>query len=195
MSVGGARPARAIAFRPLARGDFPLLARWLSDPVVHRWWHHETSPEAVERDFGPMVDGADPTRAYVALLGGEGTEGQPLGLVQLGRLAELPAWEEELSSLLAPPPGAASIDYLVGEAALRGIGLGTAMIAAFVERVWTTAPDVACLLVPVVAANRASWRALERVGFRTVARGPLEPDNPLDAGDPTHVVLRLDRPA
>jgi aminoglycoside 6'-N-acetyltransferase len=45
----------------------------------------------------------------------------------------------------------------------------------------------------VVAANTASWRALEKAGFRRVASGDLPPDNPVD--DPLHHVLRIDRPA
>lgn len=182
-----------IRFRPLAREDFPLLATWLADPVVHRWWCHETTPEALERDFGPGIDGRDPSEDSIALLGPPGAE-EPLGLVQFGRYAAFPEYQTELATLLAVPAGAASIDYLVGAERHRGAGLGTAMIAAFVEQVWREAPDVTCLLVPVVARNRPSWRALERVGFRTVARGPLEPDNPLDEDDPVHLVMRLDRP-
>jgi aminoglycoside 6'-N-acetyltransferase len=46
--------------------------------------------------------------------------------------------------------------------------------------------------VSVVAANVASWRALEKAGFRRVAAGELEPDNPVD--DPQHYMLRIDRP-
>jgi aminoglycoside 6'-N-acetyltransferase len=67
------------------------------------------------------------------------------------------------------------------------------MIAAFVERLWATEPGVTHLLVPVNAGNVASWRALEKAGFRKVARGEMEPDAPGD--DRMHVVLRIDRPA
>ena len=48
-------------FRPLERTDFDLLAAWLAEPLVARWWNHETSPEALERDFGPTIDGNDAT--------------------------------------------------------------------------------------------------------------------------------------
>jgi aminoglycoside 6'-N-acetyltransferase len=44
----------------------------------------------------------------------------------------------------------------------------------------------------VSAANRASWRALERAGFRRFAEGDLQPDNPLDSLE--HYVYRLHRP-
>jgi aminoglycoside 6'-N-acetyltransferase len=53
-------------------------------------------------------------------------------------------------------------------------------------------PDAPAVIVPVVVGNTASWRMLERVGFRRVAQGPLTPDNPID--EPEHYVYRFDRP-
>jgi aminoglycoside 6'-N-acetyltransferase len=61
-----------------------------------------------------------------------------------------------------------------------------------VERTWDDHPDAGCIIVPVVAANRASWRALEKAGLRRVATGELTPDNPVD--DRLHHVYRVDRP-
>ena len=52
-------------------------------------------------------------------------------------------------------------------------------------------PEATEILVPVVAANRASWRALEKAGFAIVASGDIPPDNPVD--DPRHHVLRRTR--
>ena len=91
------------------------------------------------------------------------------------------------------PEGAVSIDYFIGEPTLVGRGLGAAMIRAFVERIWATNADASCVIVPVNSANIASWRALQSAGFRLVARGELEPDNPIDDRD--HELLRIDRPA
>ena len=41
--------------RPLQRSRFALLARWLAEPLVARWWNHKTSAAAIEREFGPSV--------------------------------------------------------------------------------------------------------------------------------------------
>lgn len=174
-------PPERIAFRPLTRADFPLLARWLAEPLVARWWAHETSAEAVERDFGPAVDGREATEMFVALLGE-----RPFGLIQRYPVAAYPEYLEELARIVDVPRGAISIDYLIGEPDLRGRGLGTAMIAAFVAA--SPGGDV---IVPVAIGNRASWRALERAGFERVAEGELEPDNPIDPRD--HYILRLRR--
>ena len=175
------------AFRRVTRDDFPLLAHWLTQPHVHRWWFHESSPEAVERDFGPGVDGREPGEDLIAL-----RDGDPLGLVQRARWGDYPEDLEEIAPVLAVPPDAVELDYLIGELGDTGRGLGPAVIRAAVADTWTVYPAAPCIVVPVVAANRPSWRALEHAGFHRVAEGDLEPENPVD--DPWHVVYRLDRP-
>jgi aminoglycoside 6'-N-acetyltransferase len=66
------------------------------------------------------------------------------------------------------------------------------MIAGFAEQVWEVNRAATCIIVPVNAANEASWRALVGAGFGIIAQGELEPDNPIDG--PLHLILRLDRP-
>ncbi len=176
-----------IDFRPMARADLPLLQRWLREPLVARWWHHDTSDAAVERDFGPALDGTDPTALRVVQL-----DGRDVGLVQRYRLDAYPEYVAELAPLLDVPPGALSIDYLLGEPDVRGRGVGAAVVAAAAEEAWRAHPDAPCLVVPVALGNEASWRALRRAGFRLAATGPMVPDNPVDP--PDHVVHVLDRP-
>jgi aminoglycoside 6'-N-acetyltransferase len=180
--------AEPIAFRPLRRDDFGRLATWLAEPLVARWWNHDASPEAIERDFGTSVDGGDATEMFVAML-----DGEPLGLIQRYPIAAYPEYVEELTRVCAIPPGSLSIDYLIGEPDARGRGVGAAMIGAFVAESWGAHPAARDVVVPVAAGNRASWRALERAGFTRIAEGPLEPDNPVDP--PDHVVYRIARPA
>ena len=67
------------------------------------------------------------------------------------------------------------------------------MVDAAVVGGWSVYPDAAHVLVPVALGNTASWRLLERVGFRRVAVGELEPDNPVDPRD--HVVMLRERPS
>jgi aminoglycoside 6'-N-acetyltransferase len=159
----------------------------LAEPHVARWWAHEFSAAAVERDFEPSADGAEPNQDHLVLL-----DGKAVGLIQFSRYADYPEYLDELEPLVEVPDQAVSIDYLIGELSLTGRGIGTAMIAAFVEQIWRVDPAASCVIVPVCSANEASWRALRSAGFRLVARGELEPDNPVD--DRLHEVLRLDRP-
>jgi aminoglycoside 6'-N-acetyltransferase len=85
-----------------------------------------------------------------------------------------------------------SIDYLIGEPEYRGHGLGAAMVAAFVAESWASYPEASAVVVAMHQHNPASWRAVERAGFRRIAEGELTPDNPVDNRD--HYLYQLERP-
>jgi aminoglycoside 6'-N-acetyltransferase len=178
----------ALNFRRLARADFALLGAWLAQPHVARWWNHDPSPPSVEADFGPSVDSTDPAEAFIA-----SARGRPVGLIQRYTFADNPGYIAELAPLIAVPGAALSIDYFIGEPDALRRGVGSAMIRAAVASIWRNYPSAPMVVVPVVAANTASWRVLERAGFRRVAEGPLAPDNPVD--DWAHFVYRIERPA
>jgi len=174
-------------FQRLTRNDFPMLAGWLAEPHVARWWNHEYSSEALERDFSAVIDGLENAEDYIASL-----DGEPVGVMQYCRFVDYPTDVAEMADVYPVGADTGSIDYLLGDPDRVGRGLGTVMIRSFVERVWSHDPTVTHLVVPVNSTNEASWRALLSAGFTLVARGNLEPDNPID--DPLHEVLRIDRP-
>jgi RimJ/RimL family protein N-acetyltransferase len=150
-----------IGFRPLADTDLELLYRWLNDPGVVRWWEgDDVSWDAVVRDYRPTS--TEPTEHWIATL-----DLEPVGWIQCYAAADY-ADEDEVRHWwdLGIDRNAAGIDYLVGDPALRGRGLGTSMIRAFVADVvfgrhpcWTQAT------ASPLAANAASIRALEKAGF------------------------------
>src|SRR5918998_1496641 len=173
--VGSSVGDSVLTWRPLAADDLPMLAEWLREPQVGRWWNHDSSPQGVERDFGPSVRGEEPGEDLVVLL-----EGRPVGLLQRSVIADYPEELDEFATLVEVPEGAVELDYLIGEPNLRGRGLGARMIAAAVADTWQTRPGVSAVLVSVVAANVASWRALEKAGLTRIAEGLMIPDNPAD---------------
>ncbi|WP_371525548.1 acetyltransferase [Streptomyces sp. NBC_01283] len=177
-----------ISWRRLDETDFPLLRQWLRQPHVARWWHHETSPEAVARDFGPAARGEEPSEDLLILL-----DGEPFGLVQRYRFADYAEDLSELAHQAEIPQEAMSVDYLIGDPKRIGQGLGTRMIQEVVRATWADHPDATAVLVPVHVGNRASWRILEKAGLLRVADVSLEPDNPID--DRAHYLYRIDRPA
>ncbi|MFE8972116.1 GNAT family N-acetyltransferase [Streptomyces cyaneofuscatus] len=119
-------------------------------------------------------------------------DGTPVGLLQRCRLADYPEYLVEVATLVEVPSGAMTMDYLIGEPQLIGRGIGPRMIRSALQAIWDEHPDAPCVLVPVSAANRASWRALEKAGMVRVAEGELEPDNPVDGR--AHYLYRVDRP-
>lgn len=172
-------------FRRVTRADYPLLAAWLAQPEVYRWWQYASTPDAVEHLFGPTIDGKEPNEDWLGLV-----DGQPQGLVQRSLVAAYAENLRDFARLGEVPDGAVTFDYLIG--GNRGRGYGTGMLSAFAARTWTDHPGTPAILVTVVAANARSWRALQRVGFAIVGVGDAEPENACD--DPKHYLLRLDRP-
>ncbi len=162
-----------LAFTPLSRDDFPLLAEWLALPHVRAWWlDPDPTLAAVEEHYGPAVDGADPTRVYLIEL-----DGEPIGLIQCYLHADEPEWDEAVGV-----PGAAGIDYLIGPVRHRGRGVGSAAIRAFGALVLDWYPQAAGVVAVPLAANRASCRALEKAGFRHLESREIATDDPSDAG-------------
>jgi aminoglycoside 6'-N-acetyltransferase len=176
-----------LSWRPLTEADLPLLGGWLADDQVRRWWNHDPDPEAVERDFSASVRGEEPGEDLVMCV-----DGRPFGLMQRSPIAAYPEDLAEFSALVEVPDGAVELDYLIGSPSMRGRGLGARMISAVVQDTWRAYPATPAVLVAVVAANTASWRALEAAGLRRIREGAMTPDNPID--DPLHYVYRIDRP-
>ncbi|MBD0741401.1 GNAT family N-acetyltransferase [Streptomyces sp. CBMA152] len=176
-----------ITWRRVAEGDLGLLQEWLAQPHVARWWHHETSAEAVARDFGPTLRGEEPSEDLLVML-----DGTPVALVQRCRFADYPDYYTEMAAQTDLPATAVTLDYLIGDPARVGQGLGPRIITAVVTATWTDYPDAVAVVIAIHATNRASWRALEKAGFRRTGTADLAPDNPVD--DRIHYVYRIDRP-
>lgn len=157
-----------LAFRRLTDDDLPLLHRWLNEPGVVRWWEgDDVSWEAVQRDYGSAS--TDPAEYWLAL-----RDGEPVGWIQCYLAADYAGEDEpEAWWRLGVERTAAGIDYLIGDPTDRGSGLGSAMIRAFVDDVVLPLhPTWSSVCASPVAANVASWRALEKAGF--VHRGDFD---------------------
>lgn len=139
-----------------------MLHTWLNEPGVVAWWEgDDVSWDAVVRDYDPSPP--DATEHWIALL-----DGRAIGWLQCYPAADEPD-ETDAWFALGIDRTAAGIDYLIGDPADRGRGLGSTMIRAFVrEVVFGLHPDWSQVCAGPFAANEASWRALEKAGFRFV---------------------------
>ncbi|MDP8970567.1 MAG: acetyltransferase [Actinomycetota bacterium] len=149
------------SFRRLADDDLPLLHRWLNEPGVVRWWEgDDVSWEAVVRDYGSAS--TEPTEHWIASF-----DDRPVGWIQCYATADC-AGEHEVQQwwALGVDRTAAGIDYVIGDPRDRGRGLGSAMIRSFVvDVVFRLNPGWSQVCASPLAANIASWRALEKAGF------------------------------
>ncbi|HVT21784.1 MAG TPA: GNAT family N-acetyltransferase [Mycobacteriales bacterium] len=174
-------------FRPLDRDDLPLLFEWLCRPHVAAWWREVPADlAAVEAEYGPCFEGEDPTELFVVTSGG-----RDVGMIQRYLIRDEPDWWPAFDGIV-DVSNAAGIDYLIGELDAVGKGVGSAMIAAFVPMVFHWRP-VDSIVVTVQQANAASWRVLEKSGFRRIWSGVLDSPDPSDEG-PEHVYV-LEPPA
>jgi aminoglycoside 6'-N-acetyltransferase len=145
-----------ITFRPLAKDDFEMFARWLAKPHVQRWWREPATIEHVAKDYGACTDGDFKTRVYVVQ-----ADATPIGIIQVFRLADYPDEDRHY-----PFRGAVSIDYLIGEEAYVGRGVGTQMIREFVDTVVRELyPDSTGVATGAELDNAASLGALRKAGF------------------------------
>jgi aminoglycoside 6'-N-acetyltransferase len=152
--------AALISFRPLTRGDFPLMLRWHNTPHVREWWQLDPhTAEEVEAKYGPRVDLPSLTRGYIMLY-----DGQPVGFIQEYLIRDYP----EYASAIQVDDDAAGVDLFIGEAAYVHKGLGPLLLRAFVRDVIFARPDVGCCVIGPAEGNALAIRSYEKAGFRYV---------------------------
>ena len=162
-----------IEFPPLRSDDLQLVRDWLERDHVRRWWR-----DPIDEAIAKRLDGieGDRTEQYLIVV-----DGRPIGMIQTYLVADSPEWEQ----IVGAEPGLAGVDLLIGEEEATGRGLGPQLLEAFVrEIVFARAGTNACVAT-VEEANRRSWRAFEKAGFRHV-RDVIEDGLP-------HRLMRLDR--
>jgi len=172
-----------IRFRPLDREDFVMLSAWLASAHVAAWWRDPSDLETIESEYGPAIDGKDPTEVFVVERYGE-----PIGLIQRYLVSDNPTYGHALEPA-ATPGDAAGIDYLIGDEHLLGKGIGSEMIDLFCEETFARYRDCSVLTVAVQQVNRRSWRALEKAGFVRRWAGMFDSGHPSDEG-PSFVYVR-----
>jgi aminoglycoside 6'-N-acetyltransferase len=164
-----------IEFEALRKQDLPLVRTWLGREHVRRWWRDPIEDSLAE--YGQAIDGLDRTDHYLIVV-----DGRSIGLIQTYLAANHPDWEQ----IVQVGEGVAGVDLLIGEDELAGRGLGPRILETFVNDVLFARAGTHACIATVEEANRRSWRAFEKAGFRRVR--DVEED-----GRP-HRLMRLDRP-
>ncbi|MGJ7603837.1 GNAT family N-acetyltransferase [Variovorax sp. LT1R20] len=144
-----------LTFRPMLASDLPLLREWLGRPHVAEWWGAAPSQVEVDADYAPMLSPASTERAYIALL-----DGAPIGYIQSYVVMGSGNgwWEDERD------PGARGIDQFLAHPDQLNRGLGSAMVRAFVDRLFED-PAVTKVQTDPSPTNRRAIRSYLRAGF------------------------------
>ena len=142
-------------FRPVMRGDLPLLRRWRARPHVVEYWGAADAEDAEET----LAD------ARVAMWIVEHS-GRPFAYAQDYSPHD---WPDHPFAHL--PPGARGIDQYIGEPDMIGRGHGSAFVRAHCDRLFAAgAPAIGTDPHP---DNARAIRAYEKAGF-ALASEPLD---------------------
>ena len=165
---------RRIAFPRLTDADLPRVEAWLRRDHVARWWRDDIGDSIAE--YRRAIEGREPTDHFVIEV-----DGRPIGMIQTYLVSDYPKWEQ----VVQVGAGVAGVDLMIGEVDLIGQGLGPAVLVQFARDVVFARPGTDAAVATVEEANRRSWRAFEKAGFRYVRDVEEE-------GIP-HRLMRLDR--
>src|SRR5471032_3012176 len=106
--------------------DLPMLADWLREEHVQRWWKDPNAADDAEAHYLPRILGLVPTEMFVIVW-----DDRDIGMIQRYRLDEHPDWERSLVPSGLRLGIAAGIDYAIGVPEFVGRGIGSTAIAAF----------------------------------------------------------------
>jgi len=156
--------------------DLRLVRGWLHQPHVARWFLTACTIEDEIDELRHGVLGEEPTQVMLVLDGD-----RPVGWCQWYLCRDYP----DHAVGVGADDDDVGIDYAIGEPALVGQGVGTALIGALVQHIKSQHADAGVIADPE-AANVASRRVLEKNGFQLL-------DERSVASEPTPALMAIYR--
>ncbi|WP_256752538.1 GNAT family N-acetyltransferase [Mesorhizobium sp. Mes31] len=141
-------------FRPVTEKDLPMIAGWLAEPHVAKWWN---DPETEIAEIREHIDSISVEPLIVEL------DGKPIAYLQ----SYDPHLEDE-HPYADQPFGTLGIDLSIGRPELVGIGHGSAIVRQFVEHLFEE--GVPRVIIDPDPTNGRAIRAYEKAGFQAIDR-------------------------
>ncbi|WP_086997515.1 GNAT family N-acetyltransferase [Rhizobium sullae] len=147
-----AKPVSRYRFRDVCREDLPLLAQWLTEPHVARWWGEPAT------ELGSIEEAmtSKETRPMIVEL-----DGRPIGYLQ-----SYDPHLEEGHPYRDQPKATLGIDISIGIPELTGKGHGAAIIRKLASELF--AGGAKRIVIDPDPENVQAIRAYEKAGFRYV---------------------------
>jgi RimJ/RimL family protein N-acetyltransferase len=149
--------------------DLPMVAGWLAEPHVSRWYLAGSSVDREVEDLRQSVTGEQAVHALIVE-----HNGVPIGWCQWYPCHDDPDWAHDIGAA----DGDVGVDYAIGSADHTGRGIGTAIIAELVDTVRAQRPAASIFADPD-ELNIASRRVLEKNRFALTAIKSI-PSEPTD---------------
>lgn len=150
-----------LELRLLGDDDVPLVETWLNKDHVKKWYEIPNMGITIDDWMSEINERNGKFRWLTYLIAT--WQGHPIGLCQYYRCED--SGDEDFGTL--PLEGSYGIDYLIGEEAYLGKGLGKGIITLLVNRVFSF-PDALRVTADIDVANKASERSLLSCGFALV---------------------------
>jgi AacA4 family aminoglycoside N(6')-acetyltransferase len=159
-----------VTLRLMTEHDLPMLHDWLNRPHIVEWWGGEEERPTLEdvlKHYLPSVLAEESVTPYIAMLAEE-----PIGYAQsYVALGSGDGWWEDETD-----PGVRGIDQSLANPAQLGKGLGTQLVRALVERLFSD-PTVKKIQTDPAPNNQRAIRCYEKAGF-VQQRVITTPDGP-----------------
>lgn len=148
-----------LRFRRLTHDDLPMMHRWLNDPEIMEWWEgDDVSWAGVLSDYRPDPGGT--LEHWIVEM-----RDRPIGWIQCYDFHQ-ERGDDTTPAGIRVHSRAAGLDFLIGERADRGRGLGSQMLSEFVDQVLFGRHDQwAQAVADPHVDNVASRKALTNAGF------------------------------
>jgi AacA4 family aminoglycoside N(6')-acetyltransferase len=160
----------SVTLRLMTEQDLPVLHDWLNRSHIVEWWGgDEARPTLaeVQEHYLPRVLAAESVTPYIAML-----DQEPIGFAQsYVALGSGDGWWEDETD-----PGVRGIDQSLANPSQLGQGLGTKLVRALVEMLFTDS-TVTKIQTDPSPANLRAIRCYEKAGFVRL-RTITTPDGP-----------------
>jgi AacA4 family aminoglycoside N(6')-acetyltransferase len=159
-----------VTLRLMEERDLPMLHDWLNRPHIVEWWGGEEgrpSLAEVREHYLPSALVKHNVTPYIAMLGDT-----PIGYAQsyIAIGSGDGWWEDETD------PGVRGIDQSLASPELLNKGLGTKLVVALVQRLFSD-PTVTKIQTDPSPRNLRAIRCYEKAGFHQIRR-IVTPDGP-----------------
>ena len=147
-----------VTLRLMTEQDLPMLHEWLNRPHIVEWWGGEEARPTlneVVKHYLPRVLAQESVTPYIAML-----QDEPIGYAQsYVALGSGDGWWEEETD-----PGVRGIDQSLANPAQLNRGLGTKLVRALVDLLFSD-PSVTKIQTDPAPGNLRAIRCYEKAGF------------------------------
>lgn len=165
-----------LTLRGMETADLDLVAGWLDEPQVARWFLIASTIEEEIEGLRRCLVGGEPTEVLLVA-----DRDEPIGWCQWYLCRDYPEHAEGVGA----GTDDIGIDYAIGDPTRRGSGVGTALIAELVSYIRRQHRHAGIIADPE-ASNVASRRVLEKNGFTLLEVRPV-------ASEPTQAAMAIYR--